>query len=256
MDLKEWPGRDFQRHPWETARANFFLKLLHDHVSADGFSVLDVGSGDGFFARRLLAQFPKVSRLTCFDLGYDAAWLASAVDSPRGPFFTATKPQTTFDLILMLDVLEHIQDDEATLNEVATTWLKPGGWLLLSVPAWQGLFSDHDEMLGHQRRYAPAALHALVNAAKLTTVARGELFSSLLLSRGMAKLREIVRSRIQRSPANGPPPKSLGQWTHGPRLTSAVVAALSFDTRCSHVAARLGLPWAGLSTWVLAKRHD
>jgi 2-polyprenyl-3-methyl-5-hydroxy-6-metoxy-1,4-benzoquinol methylase len=255
MDLKEWPGQEFQRHPWETVRASFFLRLLQGHVKADGFSVLDIGSGDGFFARQLLARFPTVSRLTCFDLGYDAAWLASAADSPRGPFFTATKPETNFDLILMLDVLEHTQDDAAALHEVAMTWLKPGGWLLLSVPAWQSLFCHHDEMLGHHRRYTPAGLRALVTAANLTTVARGELFSSLLLPRSLAKLGEAVRVRIKNTSASDQPPKSLGQWQHGPRVTSAVAIALSIDAACSHIASRLGLPWAGLSTWVLAKRH-
>ena len=56
------------------------------------------------------------------------------------------------DIVLAMDVLEHIQDDYSTLKEWKNT-LKPNGLLLITVPAFQHLWSSHDIFLGHHRRY-------------------------------------------------------------------------------------------------------
>lgn len=68
----------------------------------------------------------------------------------------------TFDLIVALDVLEHIKEDLKALAEWNRV-LKPGGKLLITVPAYQWLWSDHDESLHHYRRYTLSSLHSRVN---------------------------------------------------------------------------------------------
>jgi hypothetical protein len=255
MDLKELPPRPFARHPWEIVRTDFFLRLLGERVTGQGVSALDMGAGDGYFAERLLADGLSVERLTCFDLAYDAAWLQAktAVDSRLT--FTATKPTGSYGLVLMLDVLEHMEDDRGALRDTVSSFLAPGGWLLVSVPAGQILFSRHDELLGHKRRYTPARLRALVEGAGLAIVERGELFASLIVPRAVAKLGELALGR-HRGPASPVPSHietSLGTWQHGPFVTALVTAALVADARCSRMAARLRVPFAGLSTWVLAQ---
>lgn len=255
MDLKELPTRAFARHPWEIVRADFFLRLLRARIAGQAASTLDIGAGDGYFAERLLADFPAVARLTCFDLAYDASWLQKRTTGDPRLAFTATKPAGRFDLVLMLDVLEHVEDDRAALLEAVSSFLAPGGWLLLSVPAVELLFSRQDKLLGHKRRYAPAHLRALVKEAGLTMVDHGELFASLLLPRAITKLGEVAlgRNRCHGSAAPSRIVTPLGSWKRGPLVTSAVTTALSLDARCSRLASRLRLPFAGLSTWVLAQ---
>ena len=173
MDLKELPTQAFVRHPWEIVRAEFFLRLLRERVKGEALAALDIGSGDGYCAERLLAGIPRMARITCFDLAYDADWLKGPVTRDSRLLFTATKPTGNYDLVLMLDVLEHVENDETALNEAASTFLKPGGSLLLSVPAGQMLFSRHDELLGHKRRYSPARLRALTTMAGLDVLDHG-----------------------------------------------------------------------------------
>jgi SAM-dependent methyltransferase/glycosyltransferase involved in cell wall biosynthesis len=74
-----------------------------------------------------------------------------------------------FDLICALEVLEHIEDDAAALKEWAER-LRPGGWLLLSVPAHQRRFGPADELVGHFRRYDPDAMKALLAGSGFTQI--------------------------------------------------------------------------------------
>ena len=257
MDLKELPARSFARHPWEIVRADFFLRLLRERIGDQAKSALDIGSGYGYFAQRLLADSPSVERLTCFDLAYDATWLQGKAGADSRLAFSATRPARRFDLVLMLDVLEHVEDDRATLLDGVQSFLEPEGWLLVSVPAGEMLFSRHDELLGHKRRYVPARLRALVKEVGLTIIDHGELFASLLLPRALAKLGEAVLGRDGAHASSIPPhiETSLGTWKRGPLVTSAVTAALSVDALCCRLASRLRLPFAGLSTWVLAQNQ-
>ncbi len=257
MDLRELPPRPFTRHPWEIVRADFLIRSLRNRVAGHGLSALDIGAGDGYLAQRLLAGLPAVARLTCFDLAYDEQWVQEKAAGDLRLTFTARKPAGQYDLVLMLDVLEHVEDDRATLREAATDLLKPGGWMLLSVPAGQALFSRHDGILGHKRRYAPAQLRDLAKDAGLAILDHGELFASLLLPRALAKLGEVAlgRHRSHASPQPAHVDTSLGTWNHGPVVTAMVTAALSLDALCSRTASQLGLPFAGLSTWVLAQRR-
>ncbi len=255
MDLKELPGRGFTRHPWEIVRANFFLRLIGQQVKGEALRALDIGSGDGYFARRLVASHRSVTHLTCFDLAYDAEWMRGRAASEPRMSFTAEEPEGRFNLVLMLDVLEHVDDNRATLRHVASKFLNKGGTLLISVPAVEMLFSRHDEILGHKRRYAAARLRALILESGLAIVARGHLFASLLVPRAAAKLGEVVLGK-EKSPAgavSGRIETPLGTWDHGRLASSLVRSVLSLDASCSRFASRLRLPFAGLSTWVLAQ---
>ncbi len=219
--------------------------------------VLDVGAGDGYVARTLLARLPAGSRIVCHDVRYTSAHLeAFTVGAPFGLSFCRERPRTRCDVLLLLDVVEHVRDDRAFVGELATT-LRPGGLALVSVPAWRALFSRHDEALGHHRRYRPSELRALLLASGLEVVADGGLFHSLLLPRALAKLVEMSRG-VRPRPAPEAAPTALrtavGGWTYGARTTALAVRLLELDARLSRRLARSRRSLPGLSAWALARR--
>lgn len=266
MDLREEAVRkSTTRHPWEVARARFFLDLLRGRgVLSALHAVADVGAGDGYFARELrralTAQLPSDIEVTCCDLHYTDDWLAARAADPDwvGLRFTRELPQSrTFDLLVLLDVLEHVADDRGFLTGLVAAHAGPGAHVLLSVPAWMALFSRHDLGVVHHRRYTPAGLREVARAAGLELVAHGGLFHGLLLPRALQKVGELARGIRARPTPEAPPEhaeQEIGGWSKGPLATALVCRALRADNAISGLAARAGLSLPGLSTWVLARR--
>lgn len=242
MDLVEVTAQPARRHPWEEARYAFFRSALTGAgLLRAGTKVLDVGSGDAWFAARLAAE--TGADLTCWDTGYEGMAPAAL---PVGVRTTARAPEGRFEVVLALDVLEHVEDDRGFLRGIVADQLADGGRVLLSVPAWQALYSRHDEALRHVRRYAPAQARAVIADAGLEVLAGGGLFHSLLLPRALQKLGER---------RDGPPPRLAGAWGAPGWVTAVVRAALSVDSGASALFARLGLDVPGLSWWALCRRR-
>jgi SAM-dependent methyltransferase len=193
----------------------------------------------------------------CVDAFYDEASLERArAGAPPALRFQRERPPGPFDLVLLLDVVEHLPDDRAFLREIAGD-VRPGGRVIASVPAWMALYSSHDRALGHFRRYRPAELRALLEASGLVVERAGGLFHSLLLPRALVKLGERARGvRSRPAPAEVPSRADTGlrSWRGGPLLTRAVAAALVVDTWLSGACARAQLGVPGLSVWAAARR--
>ena len=118
--------------------------------------MLDVGAGDGWFAGELKSSLPPSAEVICWDVNYSGDDLAEPM--PAGLSRVVDPPDGRFDLITVLDVIEHVVDDAAFLDEDVLPRLAPDGLLVVSVPAHQALFCAHDVALGHHRRYsAPPA---------------------------------------------------------------------------------------------------
>jgi trans-aconitate methyltransferase len=248
MDLNETPaGDDFLRHPWELARAQFFADVLRPVLSDRALSLLDAGAGDGWFAGRIAAEHPALN-VTCFDPAYESE--AGATFRDDHVTLTSTQPPGLFDVVTLLDVLEHVEDDASLLSELVAS-IAPGGYLLTSVPTWPSLFSSHDVMLKHFRRYVPRELTALLDQAGLVVLQSGGLFHTLLAPRGVAVAFE--RFRHGRARQNGAESHVL-KWRGGPRSHRLVTLLLGADTRLSRFAADRHLLIPGLSYWALCRR--
>src|SRR5262249_31664172 len=142
--------------------------------SAERF--LDVGSGSGFFAKYLLENSSVQSGI-CVDTGYASVREESWFGKPLS--FTPSCKADTADLVLLMDVLEHVDDDVALLVDYASK-VPRGARFLITVPAFQWLWSDHDVFLEHRRRYNIAQLEDTVHKAGLKLVRCSYYFGLVL----------------------------------------------------------------------------
>lgn len=248
MDLREEHTQGAYRHPWEVARFRFFADLLRRRGRLEAARVLDVGSGDAWFASQLVAQLPRGAQVTCWDTGYDQGAGSKAAPELR---LVKERPAGEVDLMLLLDVLEHVEDDRGFLGALVRDNARSGAAVLVSVPAWQSLFTAHDTFLHHYRRYSPAQGRALLEQAGLTIVAQGGLFHSLIVPRALGKARELVETRVLSREV-----ESQGSvWRGGALLTKAVGAALAVDNAVSKALAARDLDLPGLSWWALCEKR-
>jgi hypothetical protein len=165
--------------------------------------------------------------------------------------FTRTVPGEVFDIVLLLDVIEHVEDDRGFLAGFVTGNLAAHSVALISVPAWQRLFTQHDVGLKHFRRYSPAAVRDLVRDAGLTLMKGGGLFHAPLVPRTLTALREAAERRLGRAAGAT---ANLGQWRRGPRVSSLVERVLFLDNFFSSLAADRGWSLPGLSFWALCQK--
>jgi len=124
---------------------NKFVKIEHHQ------QILDVGCGTGGFTKILLEKYDTI--------GLDTSPVAIEYCKKRGikELFLGTLdefPTTDFNIqaITILDVIEHIESDDAIVEQIYKT-LPSNGWLIATVPAYKWLWSDHDVMAKHYRRY-------------------------------------------------------------------------------------------------------
>jgi SAM-dependent methyltransferase len=260
VDLNEVPPEAFQRHPWERARARFFVgALARAGLLAGPLDVLDVGAGDGFFAGELARRLPGGSRIVCYEPAYQDEHLARFARATGGDMisFVRVLPARRFDVVMLMDVLEHVPDDEAFLGALVAQQLQERGYLLVSVPAWPSLFTRYDVSVVHHRRYTPAQLAAVLRSAGLTVETGGGLFHALLLQRVVEKLAERARG-IDAAPSAACPPEQpstvMRSWRHGRVVSRSVDLALRADNAVSAALAGWRIPLPGLSAWALARR--
>jgi hypothetical protein len=152
-----------------------------------------------------------------------------------------------FDLILLCDVIEHVPDDRGLMSSVVSRHLAANGRLIVTVPAFQALFSAHDLALKHYRRYNLSELELAVREAGLELLASGYLFGSLLPARALTRLVEAVRP---------PPPAEeigLSRWKGGRFASSVISSLLSADNSALLALAERGIKAPGLSAWACCR---
>jgi SAM-dependent methyltransferase len=136
-----------------------------------GGRVLEVGCGNGNFTALLVDHAQQV---TAVDLNpdYVAATQSRLTHSNLRVLQADALEMSwdqTFDTIIMLDVLEHIADDRQCLQRL-TQYLRPGGKLIIKVPALEGLYSSMDRAIGHYRRYTNSTLETCLQHSRFQDV--------------------------------------------------------------------------------------
>jgi len=195
-------------------------------------SVLEVGCGQGGFGARLAQRYRYVGvepdPVSCA-AAKTRVEQAGGDGEVRVGDVSVVRPDELFDLVVAFEVIEHIEDDRAAL----ASWvahLRPGGWLLLSTPAWQKRFGAADEMVGHFRRYDPPVLDALLSGAGLTDVELVHFGAPL------GYLLEAGRNAVGRRRLAGP---AAGEATMAAR-SDASGRTLQPSTSWTATAARVG----------------
>lgn len=240
MDLSEVVDPNARRHPWETARAEALRRILAGHGLTRAESVLDYGCGDAFTGR-VIARALGAPRL----VGVDSALIAEDEHTVRDRSALGSE---RFELLLLLDVLEHVDDDVSLLRELAEHHVSSGGAVLITVPAGPWLFGPHDEALGHRRRYTQRQIVGVARSAGLDPVGSGNLFAALWAVRAGERAAELLLPRLADRP------RGIGRWNGGALTTRVIEAALVTEARALRWLEGRGAPGVGLSTWVLCRR--
>jgi SAM-dependent methyltransferase len=144
--------REELTHWWFRARRHIVAELLKEFAPTfRPLSVADIGCGMGSTIE-MLSQFGRV-------LAMDFSPTALAFSKQRGMsgLVAASLPDlpcrdATFDVTCALDVIEHIDDDHSAVCEIYRV-CKPGGLIVITVPAYRWLWSEHDDINEHKRRY-------------------------------------------------------------------------------------------------------
>jgi ubiquinone/menaquinone biosynthesis C-methylase UbiE len=152
MEIKEYELMDKIEHDhfWFVAKRKF-ISIVLDKYLPQGGRMLDVGCGTGAVMEFLKSR----GEIEGVDMSEEALKYcrAKGLNVRQGLADKIDYPDETFDVVLALDVLEHLENDEAAINEIHRI-LKTGGIFIATVPAHKFLWSYHDEYLHHKRRYA------------------------------------------------------------------------------------------------------
>ena len=193
------------RHWWYRARRRILAALVRREVQPPaGAKILEIGCGSGHNLS-MLADFGHVDGL---ELDDEARALSekrlgrSVMRSPLPELAEVRDRQ--YDLVGAFDVIEHIDDDAAALASIATK-LKPGGKFVMTVPAHQWMWTAHDVVNHHKRRYSRRSLKALIERSPMKLDKIG-YFNSLLFplavaERAASKLRGREDADVKLPPA-------------------------------------------------------
>ena len=226
-----------QRHWWYRARREILAELIrHDAKPPANADILEIGCGTGHNLE-MLGEFGRVDAVELDDEARAVAEkrLGRKVMNAPLPELQGVGDRR-YDLVAALDVIEHVDDDAAALAAIAGK-LKPGGKLVMTVPAHQWMWSAHDVVNHHKRRYSKAALRRLVQASPLRLDRIG-YFNSLLFPLAIAeRLASKLRGKDEADVRLPPKP-----------LNAALEAVFAAER---HLVGRLPLP-PGLSLFAVA----
>jgi SAM-dependent methyltransferase len=226
-------------HWWYRARRD----ILADYLTREGglpgdARILEIGCGTGHNLP-MLGAFGEVDAIEIDEAARDIASqrLGKPVGEAPLPELNGV-PRGAYDLVAVLDVIEHIEDDVAALKAMAEA-LKPGGKILIAVPAHGWMWSAHDVVNHHKRRYSKGSLNAAIRAAGLRHNGLS-WFNSLLFPVAVAA--RMAGKLTGKDDSDDSPP---------PRPVNAVLQAVFGFER--HLVGRVPLP-PGLSILTLAMK--
>ena len=241
MDLKETQtfNSDISSHWYYVLKGAMVKRAIKGIPSLTRLA--DIGAGSGFFSKYLL-QHTKIQSGVCIDTGYKNTHEEKVGEKSLS--FIQKSSVEDCDLLLFMDVLEHIDQDDQFLSEYVKQ-SKSGSWFFITVPAFPFLYSSHDRYLGHYRRYTKQSLKKLVENQGLKIHQLNYFYSTLfplmaskrLLDKGIGG---IFKNKEDKS-----------DMTAAPFLVNALLKGIHLPEL---IALNLPRPF-GLTLWCLAERQ-
>ncbi len=222
------------RHWWYRGRRTVLHRVIDGLEIPSEARILDAGCGSG----RNMVELSSYGPVTGIELSPASVELArqrAAGEVIEGSVLEMPFADDSFDLAVTLDVIEHLEDDLGALRELRRT-VAPGGALLVTVPAYQWLWSGHDVINHHHRRYTRRSLQRVAEQAGWQQ-ARTTYFNSLLLP--VAILLRVL-DRFNKKPTES----SLDLWVPPEPVNRALEQPLSLEAQ---LIGRGGRIPAGLS---------
>lgn len=185
--------------------AAWIFELIEPHLGAE---VLEVGAGHGTFTAMLARKAKRVAAADlserCVSRLRERFSGEESVEILHGSVDSAA-PHGLFDSAILINVLEHIEDDDGALTELGRL-LRPGGRLVLWVPAFSLLYSDFDRKIGHYRRYRRSGLRTQLSKA-------GYQVREVRYVNAAGAVAWLVLARVlRRTPTNGTPVKVFDRY--------------------------------------------
>lgn len=237
MDFRDNRLKNFD-HGWCSARNQLIAHLLKSlEPKSSSWNILDVGCGTG----EQFKLYEKFGQTTGLDI--DPSALQNSNNSIIiGDIETYPLLKNSYDIICCFDVLEHVKNDSLAL---VRCWqaLKPRGYILITVPAYNWLFSNHDKTLHHLRRYGYKELKNKLEEANFTMLKLRHWNSLFFLPIAVLRLGKKILGWTKGSELN-----YLPSWLNG-----FIYKCLLFENWLIKHHCRLPL---GLSLYAVAKKNE
>src|SRR5690606_24058571 len=217
-------------------------------------NILDIGSGDAYMVFELSRIFPNL-RIHCIDIEYTpeikTELLKQIGDADISLYdsqeeYKRLNPDFSPDVILLLDVIEHIEDDKGFLKSlISDKVIDTKTNVLITVPAHQSLFSAHDIFLKHFRRYTVSSLLETLETCNLQSLKSGYFFFSLVSARYLQKKLNIGNDEKSQKGISSYKPVFL--------LDKLIYGTLLFDYYFFKAFRKWGISVSGLSCYTLCR---
>lgn len=243
MDLTEKTA-NINRHPWELSRAHCILNLIKRYTLRN---VADIGAGDLFFASKLKTAVR--GDVYAIDTGYgERSKITDGINCLNN---ISDLHRIEDGAIILMDVLEHIDNDSAFLG-AALEKISVDGLVVITVPSFQFLFSGHDKFLKHLRRYNKKRLLALIRSHNLHIERCHYFYTSLFFIRILT----LLLKKRQKNSADKE--SGVGTWRFNEKhiVTRLIYTILNIDFNVCGFFAKFKIFLPGLSLLAVCKKQE
>lgn len=254
MDLLEHQSTrsgNVNRHPWELARLRILSFLIKPYAKN---KILDIGSGDAFLASELAKANPQAT-VVGVDINYNVEIVKRLFKSKPANLYLQKDLKEAkkhldnkTDVVVMMDVLEHIQEPNALLHSIASNFIIDNTVYIITVPAFQSLFSEHDRKLGHVKRYNLKTLNLLLEQNQLHPISIGYAFNTLVIIRKMQLLIEKITKKDTYESTG------IHNWKVGRFLSSCMTLFFWIEFKISWYLSKIGINVPGLTCYCICRR--
>jgi trans-aconitate methyltransferase len=258
VEVQKRQGIQIARHPWELARLEVVSDILKNVLqNKKDFTVLDIGCGDIFFISSLAERYPEAT-FYAIDIAFTDEIIAKLKGESKGKKIHLFKTldeagnhlTKAADLVLLLDVVEHIEDDKGFLRSLYNNRsIDKNTRIMITVPAYQSLFCSHDHFLGHYRRYTNKTLLKTIEECGFQKLNLGYFFLSLVPPRILQVLKEKISKPSLEHETTG-----LVEWNKGDGITGMIKGILYLDYKFTNLLSKIGIKLPGLSNYILCKK--